>query len=512
MEVASKFDRISVALLCMLASLTFLFPYHAPPLTTFHAEAFTFLLVLLLGLVALRAGVELQMSGAALCCILFFPIYAALFPGDIHERIFFVSIYINAAALVFVCANAYASAVMRPFLTALAIAGVIMSWSGIVEYFNIEPLGLAIRTARTPASGMIGVIGQPNNFAAFLACSLAALFALRYQYAFLLAAPIVFGMAYSGSRVAWVLLVLTLLAAWGDRKSVMLWAAAFMMFAVLRFAPDMQVVERAADLTTAVQQTVGSRWAYAQVALRIWLDSPWFGAGFGEFAYQSFVHAQPGDLTTERHAHNIVLQVLAESGIVGLALLSAALFLWAKDVMWSICFRSALGRAFITVLLIVAVFSFTEFPLWHAQFLMLTAAVMGMLPAAVVPVTIGARMRWSISIVLLACLFLLGAVTRDYKEFEQFAQTDTTQIEIGHSLFRPQIELAIAASGMVERRPENAERELQLIERTLHVFPKAELLCRYATLLYAFGSYQKADDVLRRGMILYPWHDCITTK
>jgi O-antigen ligase len=66
-----------------------------------------------------------------------------------------------------------------------------------------------------------------------------------------------------------------------------------------------------------------SRLIYWPAAFRLWTEAPWIGHGFASFSY--LFHRgleEPG-----AHPHNVVLQILAELGVVGLVLFG--LFAWS---------------------------------------------------------------------------------------------------------------------------------------------------------------------------------------
>jgi O-antigen ligase len=66
-----------------------------------------------------------------------------------------------------------------------------------------------------------------------------------------------------------------------------------------------------------------SRWLYWPAAIRFWLDAPWLGNGFASFSY---LYHEGGEYPGG-HPHNVVLQILAELGVVGLILFGA--FVWS---------------------------------------------------------------------------------------------------------------------------------------------------------------------------------------
>ena len=66
-----------------------------------------------------------------------------------------------------------------------------------------------------------------------------------------------------------------------------------------------------------------SRFIYWPAAVRMWIDAPWIGHGYASFSF-IFQHGAEVD---GAHPHNVLLEILAELGLVGLALFG--LFVWS---------------------------------------------------------------------------------------------------------------------------------------------------------------------------------------
>jgi O-antigen ligase len=96
-----------------------------------------------------------------------------------------------------------------------------------------------------------------------------------------------------------------------------------------------------ADATHSPEVALADRLAPARDSLRIFRDHPWLGAGLGSFEtvfprYQSF----PSDFTWD-HAHNDYAEALAETGIVG-----GALILFSLGLFFRLAFKEVLSRQF----------------------------------------------------------------------------------------------------------------------------------------------------------------------
>jgi O-antigen ligase len=105
-------------------------------------------------------------------------------------------------------------------------------------------------------------------------------------------------------------------------------AAATAMFLWLDPGQISQRLRSVADVHRAPEATLGERWLLDGDALRMFADHPWLGTGLGSFAidyprYRSFA----SDLEWD-HAHDDYAEALVETGIVGGALILAALGLF----------------------------------------------------------------------------------------------------------------------------------------------------------------------------------------
>ena len=163
----------------------------------------------------------------------------------------------------------------------------------------------------------------------------------------------------AGARAGWVSYALvSLLLAWrlarGSFKALLGWTAAGLLAASLYTAIGYQASDsfRArVDRTLAagdgqVDVALAGRTPIWQTAMRMARAHPVNGVGVRSFRYAYPNYAQPGDpwvdpvtRTGAAHAHQIVLELLTETGLIGLALwLAAAAALWH-------CSRRSVGVA-----------------------------------------------------------------------------------------------------------------------------------------------------------------------
>jgi O-antigen ligase len=206
----------------------------------------------------------------------------------------------------------------------------------------------------------------------------------------------------TGSRTGQLGLVI--LAVWGavDRR-----LSGSMRWTLVSLPIAFGVFWQANQLWTSAQQAagvaIGAARAMAEGDLSsarfsIWSDTlaliarqPWTGVGVGEFNFAWSLTPFPGrsGLFFD-HAHNLVLHLLAELGLPlgGLVIGLLCLGLWrafrAAGQARSPADALALRTAFM-LLLLIAVHSLLEYPLWYAYFLLPTAMALGLCLAGPLP-------------------------------------------------------------------------------------------------------------------------------
>lgn len=259
------------------------------------------------------------------------------------------------------------------------------------------PDGQWIAKSTLPGRGF-GNLRQPNLLSALLLWSLVATVALVHtgRLAVLagaaLAVLLAGGIAVSGSRTGALGILLIALWCATDRqlspvaRRTPAWALAALAAALVAIAlsgtPGSGVV---ATLETARHGDLSSsRFAIWRDTLALIQAHPWGGVGFGEFNFAWTLtpspHRPPAAFD---NAHNLPLHLAAELGIP-LALVLCALLGTALVQAWRRSGRSpdAYRRAAVAMLLLMALHSLIEYPLWYLIFLLPTAWLFGFCLAA----------------------------------------------------------------------------------------------------------------------------------
>ena len=225
----------------------------------------------------------------------------------------------------------------------------------------------------------------------------------------------------------------------------------------------------------------------------------------------------------DRHAHNVVLQLLAEFGVAGLAVMAVPALLWVRS-QFRPAPRASAGVAeragAYGVLAVVAVHSMVEFPLWIAHFLGLFALLAGIESWRPAPVNKARAMRAGVLALVLGGMVIAGKYLRDYRDFEgwylrleakeragiQATGADLSALMVFHdrSLFSRYIERV--ASEALPLDGTDLQNKLALNSQVLGAFPVPALAGRQAALLAFAGKDEEARRALKAMALLWPEH------
>ena len=233
----------------------------------------------------------------------------------------------------------------------LLIGAELSALTGMLQHYRWHTWLDTVITAKV-SSGVYGNLAQTNHFANYIALGLVSLGLLHHQqrlkagYVAVLAAPLLFVMALSGSRSSWLyLLMMGGLAWWWARRdsaqrpllrySLLLIAG----FGVMNLIAQMSLMTSASSGSVSTVQRLFDGSATGDIRLYLWREaglmftqSPWLGVGFGQFAWHHFqllpVLQQGNIVGLYNNAHNLIFQLAAEAGIAGLLALILPLGVW----------------------------------------------------------------------------------------------------------------------------------------------------------------------------------------
>lgn len=440
---ANRASSVALLFAGCLCSLPYLVPYHEAPVASFYAEWLAAALAALVLAAVAFAGPSRPSALEVLLTTLALWVAAHAYwgaPAYPQASMMFAAYVVLAAAMLWsgrvLGERLGVAAVCDVVAVFIAIAAVLNALAAFAQALGHPPfLDDWVAHARGPR--LFGNIAQPNLFANYLALGEVALLYvwMRQRVSTSLTAFLVLllacASALSASRMALIYPFVFLACA----RSVMpahrsaLWATGTLVLvqwtahvAVPAFRSTIDAGSSIATLERAADGSLDQHLAAWETGWHVFQQSPFWGVGPGEFAGAAFDAGMPpamaGAGTVWTSAHNIFVQLAAETGVVGLALLLSALIVWmARMRVLAGTGTETLPRWFAVCLVgVTLVQSLVEYPLWSADFLEMTALMMGIAVSTLMtqrlPCWKSHAAAFGIASLVL-CGFL-GVVLRDY--------------------------------------------------------------------------------------------------
>ena len=537
--------------LCGLAwTAPLLQPYHRFPLATFYSEWLAFALGLAAVLPLLRRELwrELTVPLVALAPLALLVVLAAqvaLGRVPYAEQALTAGLYLLWAALLIVLGHVLRRGLaLAEIATTLAwfllAGGVLNALAGLAQHYHLAS-AVDFLVMRKEWLIICGNLGQPNHYATAVSLSLASiayLYSRRKLHGALItgcSALFLIVLALAASRSPWLYLAALialsqllqrLRADDGSRRlAVAAWwmlpgfVAAQWLVTLPFFAPDGAVVLTSAERLFQVASGIAPRLELWGEAWQMFLGTPLLGAGFGQFAWHHFLQQGVSGPTTApgvfNHAHNIVLHLMAETGLAGAAIVVGAVLLWLIDLR-----RAALDpeRWWLLALgAVIGIHSLLEYPLWYAYFLGMAALLLGCGAERLLVVRFAGLARAAVGLAVLVGCVNLAAVIPPYRDFERlvFSADPGASRAIGDGAFArtmmqvhreplltPYVELAFAYGATVDAM--QLEEKLALVTRAAHFAPVDVVVYRYALLLALAGEREAALAQFERSLRAYP--------
>ncbi|HTQ75768.1 MAG TPA: Wzy polymerase domain-containing protein [Burkholderiales bacterium] len=403
--------EIGLLLAGAMCALPFLVPYHQLPILSFYPEWLAAALGVSAALCVLawRGGAVDPLPAPSLwLVVLALYFLARAFMGQPYPQIgALAACYVVFAALMVwlgaqLASGLGAERVCTVLSVALLAGALANALAGTIQFYG-RPALLEDVVADLAGRRAYGNIAQANLYANYIAlgqCALIFLW-LRRQVPTLAALPIAVFLAaagaLSGSRIAilfagWIALFGVFsgrLVFGGDIRRLTLGAfavagcAVAMHFAVPWINESLglhRAGESALDRMSAFAAGEPRREIYS-LGFRVFVSAPVFGVGLGAFPGAAFDVGLDPSLTRSGEVlsspHNLLLHLLAESGVLGAALCLGALCVWG----WQLARRLSDARPALwwslAVVGVELLHSMLEFPFWSADFLAVAALAMG---------------------------------------------------------------------------------------------------------------------------------------
>lgn len=527
--------------------LPFLHYRHQYPLTTFYQEWWSGLFgVLALGVLAARDYWQ-QPQVPRIAQLPIALLGVVLLQWGLGKIIYFDQALLYILYLLFAALLMLLGAWLRECfgMTRLAqvlsvfvlIGAEISALLGVLQHFRWHtPLDPVV--VMKVSSSVFGNIAQPNHFANYIALGLISLGLLHQQqrlkagYVAALAVPLLLVMTLSGSRSSWLYLaMMSGLAWWWGRRDAALrpllrYALLLLAgFGLMHLFVQLPFMEGASARIDTMQRLFGDD-ATGSIRLYLWreaglmfLQSPWLGVGFGQFAWHHFQLLpvlQPGNITgLYNNAHNVIFQLAAEAGVLGLLALFGALGVWLYGLR-----RMPMDAAHwwgSTALGVLAIHSLLEYPLWYTYFVAVAAMLLGMLDQTRYQLELRSVGRLSVMAVLLLGMLTLLQLRSGYRQLEgvlqirpvsaadqsAFGRTRDGLVDIHRgSLLSPYAELFM--SSLIKVKDEHLKEKLELNTRVMRFVPTGKVVYRQALLLAQAGQQGEAKAILEQAIWSYP--------
>jgi len=531
---------LSLILLALALVLPYAVVNHTYPIPTFYAEFTALALYLLMGagVVLLVAGSQPRIGFAspvvALVPLLFGLLLVAqsvLLPVSQPSMNWLGGGFLLAAFMATHAGYGFARAklsetALRWAACALVVGGLFAVFCQVIQLFHLEtrvsPLVVAynVTVERRP----FGNMAQANHLATYIAFAMAgALFLVQTRR---IAVPIwalvstifAVGLALTVSRGPWLQMgVIVVAGFWMAftqtraepqlRRSHRQWlipiALAVLFFvvnALIRWANvryHLELGQSAADRFKDAGQ-IAPRLALWKYGWTMFRTHPLLGVGWGEFPSYQYQYAKTlGGVEIANNSHDVFIDLLAKTGLIGLAIVLFGLVTWLVRVVRA---PHSAGRVFgIALIGVLVMHALVEYPQQYMFFLLPAMFVFGLLetrPLRLVP----ARLSFGVfAAIVFGGIAALYPVYRDYARAEvlYYGSRPAEQYRADPSfLFR-----AWGGYGMATLLPMNSmdlQHKLAMHRQAMALLPGETVLRRYAVLQALSGDTAAAFDTVER--------------
>lgn len=536
---AFRFAHFSLFCIGLMWVLPFLYYRHGLPLTTFYQEwgAAVLGLCAMPLLVTRRYWLQPEVPRIVLLpvgLLLLVVVQFALGKIGYFSQALLFTLYLLWAALLVMLGQRLREEFGLPLLVTvlasfLLLGAELSTLIGVLQHFHWHTF--LDRVDMVNARTVFGNMGQPNHFADYISLGLASLGLLHTRWKLptwltvLLAVPMLFVLVLSGSRSA--LLYLLWLAGmaflWQHRdksnRPLLYYSLLLLLgFGLMQFVVLIPWLSGDNDNLTTFDRVIMAHGGH--IRLVIWYEAgliftkfPLLGAGFGQFGWQSFLLGpsmhNPLISGLYNSAHNLVMQIAAETGLVGLLILLSTLTLWIRQARSAPCTVYQWWGG--SVLAVLGIHSLLEYPLWYAYFLGVAALTLGMLDCTTYRLELRTG-RLSIVAILLLGVLSLGQLLLGYHKLEDLISPQQASIKskdfynnllVTHrqALLLPYVELAMTS---IMEGSESLADMRDLNESVMHFVPISPVVYREIVLLALSGEQTAAQRQLECSIWAYP--------
>jgi len=427
----------------------------------------------------------------------------------------------------------------------LLIGGALHAMVGLVQYFDVS--GELASMVDRRSDSVYGNIGQRNHFATHITL---ASFALIYLHAT--------GRANRASAIALLTLFALVLTASSSRAAAIYIVAGFILsltsyraaktsihrqllqgtglllvlFLVFQYLLplfndwlklllgamgfDVHGLDALVMLQRDAADGVDVRISEWRKAWMMFMESPLWGVGIGNYGWHSFVYQALPEFSAVpkgglfHHSHNLIMQVLAELGIAGLFLLLFMATSWFRQVLphW----KNPSHWLILTLIIVLLLHSNVEYPLWYSYFLGIATVLLGLGSKGALKIeftpslgqfTTGVTLIFSGAMLLITLLGL-----QDLIQVHRLIVTTTPQQAFAtlqavakNPLLTPWAEVAIAQQWAPDG--DRIEEQLLLATRVMQYRPNPHNVNRKIVYLALAGRSTEAVVLMKKTLVVY---------
>lgn len=279
------------------------------------------------------------------------------------------------------------------------------------------------------------------------------------------------------------------------------------------YSPTQSAVNKIAT-TTATESLRGYQ---LEQALFIFKDNPLFGIGWGNFASSALVYAEqlPWMSTTD-HSHFIVSNIASELGVIGLLVFIPFIYIIWKNIRLGLQPSSAFV---LSILGVITLYSFSEYPLWYFYFLMLFAVFLALADIEMSALQINLKRIFTALLVVISLLSVYY-----YQAFMSYNKVaDLTTLEIPDEQKLALVTELNTPYGFTQYKEyllyhslsvssEQLDEKIAIGDRVVSLFPAPSLMMQQG-LLYGLKGDSEANLKLFKAACLFEFAtDCATVQ
>lgn len=514
MHTKQPFSAFWLCLWSAALAFGWLLPNHYLPWLSFHADAWVAISLLLASVaVILRSRGplfihQMPMVAALLICIVWLQYGFGLVPqaglawiGSSYLFGFLLALLIGAR-----WETGCPGQMGDGLFLAIGIAAILSVGLQLRQWFQLD--GLELWTINSSPWRPYANLGQPNQLGTLLLWGVLATGwgVMRQRIggrtALLMASFLLFGIALTGSRTAWLAVILLVAAAWLWRR---LWSNKWLPWAMsglgLYFVACVvglgwlnnffQGVAESSLIDGVVRMSSEIRPLAWTTLVDAALQKPWTGYGWGQIVMAQMAVAEhhPYLGVTFSYSHNMFLDLMLWFGIPLGLLISAYLLQWLYKSLRAI--KHEHDAVLLMFLLVVANHAMLELPLYYGYFLLPAGLVIGAINVRLdAPVWFKVSDWLSIGLLLVATT-LLGLIVRDYTRVEPSYRTLRMEGQ-GFQLRSPKIPPDVLLltqwrdyirMARIEPRAGLSDDDLQAMRNGIALWPTVRIFYKLATSL-----------------------------